>query len=157
MKVQYACHCSYRIRYHMVFVLKYRKDLINDRVFQELKDILVGISERYYLLFQAVGTDRNHLHVLIEAAPRYSPSKVMQICKSVTAVQLFNRLPDLKEDLWGGHFWSEGGHIDTVGDSYGVKEMEEYILNQGVSRKQMKLFSFSSMDVDDESPSWKSA
>jgi len=157
MKVQYACHCSYRIRYHMVFVLKYRKDLIDDRVFQELKDILVGISERYYLLFHAVGTDRNHLHVLIEAAPRYSPSKVMQICKSVTAVQLFNRLSDLKEDLWGGHFWSEGGHIDTVGDGYGVKEMEEYILNQGVSRKQMKLFSFSSTDVDDESPSRKSA
>ena len=157
MKVQYACHCSYRIRYHMVFVLKYRKDLITDRVFQELKDILVGISERYYLLFHAVGTDRNHLHVLIEAAPRYSPSKVMQICKSVTAVQLFNRLSDLKEDLWGGHFWSEAGHIDTVGDGYGVKEMEEYILNQGVSRKQMKLFSFSSTDVDDESPSRKSA
>ncbi len=157
MKVRYACHCSYRIRYHMVFVLKYRKDLISDLVFQELKDILDGISQRYYLFFYAVGTDRNHLHVLVEAAPRYSPSKIMQICKSITALQLFKRLPELKEELWGGHFWSEGGHIDTVGDGYGVKEMEEYILNQGVSPKQMKLFSFSSTNVDDESPSRESA
>jgi putative transposase len=141
----------------MVFVLKYRKDLISDLVFQELKYILEGISQRYYLFFQAVGTDRNHLHILVEAAPRYSPSKVMQICKSVTAVQLFKRIPELKDVLWGGHFWSEGGHIDTVGDGYDVQEMEEYILNQGVSRKQMTLFSFPSTSVDDESPSRKSA
>jgi len=133
----------------MVFVLKYRKDLISDLVFSELKDILEGISLRYHLSFQAVGTDKNHLHLLVESAPRYSPSKVMQICKSVTAVQLFKRIPELKDILWGGHFWSEGGHIDTVGDGYDVKQMEEYILNQGVSRKQVTLTSFSSTDVDD--------
>ena len=149
MKVRYASHCSYRIRYHMVFVLKYRKDLISDLVFSELKDILEGISLRYHLSFQAVVTDKNHLHLLVESAPRYSPSKVMQICKSVTAVQLFKRIPELKDILWGGHFWSEGGHIDTVGDGYDVKQMEEYILNQGVSRKQVTLTSFSSTDVDD--------
>jgi putative transposase len=141
----------------MVFVLKYRKELISELVFNELKDILEGVSERYYLSFQAVGTDKNHLHVLVEAAPRYSPSRVMQICKSVTAVQLFKRLPELKDVLWGGHLWSEGGHIDTVGDGYDVKEMEKYIRNQGVSRGQMKLFSFPSTNVDDESPSRKSA
>ena len=157
MKVSYAAHCSYRIRYHMVFVLKYRKDLISDLVFQVLKDILEGISQRYYLSFEAVGTDRNHLHILVEAAPRYSPWKVMQICKSVTAIQLFKRLPELKDILWGGHFWSEGGHIDTVGDGYDMKQMEKYILNQGMSKKQVKLSSFSSTEVDDESPSRKSA
>jgi len=64
MKVRYAFHCSYHIRYNMVFVLKYRTDLISDLVFQELKDILDGISQRYYLFFYAVGADRNHLHVL---------------------------------------------------------------------------------------------
>jgi putative transposase len=132
----------------MVFVLKYRKDLISDFVFNELKDILEGIALRYHLSFQAVGTDKNHLHLLVESAPRFSPSRVMQICKSVTAVQLFKRLPELKDIRRGGHFWSEGGHIDTVGDGYDVKQMEKYILNQGVSRKQVTLTSFSSTDVD---------
>jgi putative transposase len=108
-----------------------------------MKKILSGISERYYLNFHAIGTDRNHLHLLIEAAPRYSPSRIMQICKSITAKQLFKCFPELEEELWGGHFWSEGGHIDTVGDGYGVKEMEEYILAQGSSKKQMKLYQFS--------------
>ncbi len=153
MEVIYASHCSYRIRYHMVFVLKYRKSLITEEIFNYLKHIFSGISERYYLNFQAMGVERNHLHILVEAAPRYSPSRVMQICKSVSAKQLFKYFPELEEELWGGHFWSEGGHIDTVGDGYDVKEMEVYILSQGVSKKQMKLYEFPLTSVDEESPS----
>jgi len=137
----------------MVFVLKYRKNLITKEIFEYMKDILRGVSKRYYLNFQAIGAERNHLHLLIEAAPRYSPSNVMQICKSITAKQLFKHFPEIEEELWGGHLWSEGGHIDTVGDGYGVKEMEAYILSQGVSKKQMKLYEFPSTTVDGESPS----
>ena len=142
MEVKYASHCSYRIRYHMVCVLKYRKTKIDSEIFESIKEILNGISERYYLIFQAIGAERNHLHILVEAAPRYSPSRVMQICKSITAREIFKRFPEIKEDLWGGHFWSSGGHIDTVGDGYDVKAMEEYIKKQGVPKSQMTLFQF---------------
>jgi len=44
------------------------------------------------------------------------------VCKSITAKQLFKRFPGIEEELWGGHFWSEGGCIDTVGDGYDVKK-----------------------------------
>ena len=62
----------------MVFVLKYRKGLITDEIFNYFKHIFSGISERYYLNFQAMGVERNHLHILVEAAPRYSPSRVLE-------------------------------------------------------------------------------
>jgi putative transposase len=128
----------------MVFVLKYRKNLISVEIFEAIKEILLGISERYFLHFQAVGHTEDHLHILVEAAPRYSPSEVMQICKSITAKQLFKKFPELEEELWGGHFWSEGGHIDTVGDGFDVKGMEEYIKRQGISKSQLKLYQFAS-------------
>ena len=127
----------------MVFVLKYRKNLISDEILEFMRDVLCGISMRYYLNFHAIGTDRNHLHLLIEAAPRYSPSRIMQICKSITAKQLFKNFPEIEEELWGGHFWSEGGHIDTVGDGYDVREMKKYILEQGASNNQVTLLKFS--------------
>lgn len=126
----------------MVFVIKYRKAMIDEEIFDCIKDTLNGISERYYLFFQAVGTDRDHLHILVEAAPKYSPSSVMQICKSITAKEVFKRHPIVKNELWGGHFWSAGGHIDTVGDGYDVKAMEEYIRKQGVPKSQVTLFQF---------------
>ena len=129
----------------MVFVLKYRKSLINYEVFEFLKTILLGISERYFIKFHAMGTDEDHLHILAEAAPRYSPSRIMQICKSITAIQIFKRFPKIKEnELWGGEFWSDGGHIDTVGDGYDVKAMEEYIKKQGSNKNQLTLYQFTS-------------
>ena len=144
MEVSYACHCSYRIRYHMVFVLKYRKQLISVSVFEFLKSVFHGISERYFMNFHAIGTDEDHLHILVEAAPRYSPSRIMQVCKSITAIQIFKQFPELKDDLWGGEFWSDGGHIDTVGDGYDVKAMEEYIRRQGTNQHQLTLYEFAS-------------
>ncbi len=81
-------------------------------------------------------------------------------CRYVKALlqnNFFKQFPELEEELWGGHFWSEGGHIDTVGDGYDVREMEKYILSQGVSKSQMKLYQFLSTSVDEESPSRKSA
>lgn len=83
----------------MVFVLKYRKNLISAEIFDAIKEILLGISERYYLMFQAVGHTQDHLHILVEAAPRYSPSDVMQICKSITAKQLFKKFPALRNSF----------------------------------------------------------
>ncbi|HIH38472.1 IS200/IS605 family transposase [Candidatus Woesearchaeota archaeon] len=142
MEVRYASYCSYRIRYHVVFVVKYRKDLLTDEVSKYLKEILLGIGKRYYLQFHAMGTDEDHLHILVEAAPRYSPSQVMMICKSITAKETFKRFPKLREELWGGHFWTEGGHIDTVGDGYGEEQMKEYIRKQGGDPNQLKLISF---------------
>lgn len=142
MNVEYAPHCSFRIRYHMVFVVKYRKDLISDEIRGFLKEVFLGITQRYYLSFHAVGTDGDHLHVLVEARPRYSPSKIMQICKSITAKEIFKKFPEITEELWGGHFWTEGGHIDTVGDGYGEEKMKEYIKNQGRDANQLKLINF---------------
>ena len=92
--------------------------------------------------FHAIGTDEDHLHILVEAAPRYSPSRIMQVCKSITAIQIFKQFPELKDDLWGGEFWSDGGHIDTVGDGYDVKAMEEYIRRQGTNQHQLTLYEF---------------
>ena len=93
MEVRYASYCSYRIRYHVVFVVKYRKDLLTDEVSKYLKEILLGIGKRYYLQFHAMGTDEDHLHILVEAAPRYSPSQVMMISFSIFPKSTFFTMP----------------------------------------------------------------
>ena len=143
MEVRHACHCTYRIRYHMVFVLKYRKILITSEIFDFMKLICKSIEERYYLRFDALGSDGDHLHVVVEGAPRYAPSRIMQICKSILAIQVFKQFPKIKDEhLWGGEFWSDGGHIDTVGDGRGLEEVRRYVINQGGDPNQMSLYEF---------------
>ena len=88
MQVRHASHCTYRIRYHIVFVVKYRKNLLTSEVFDFLKSICKGIEQRYYLRFDALGSDGDHLHIVVKGAPRYAPSRILQICKSILAIQI---------------------------------------------------------------------
>ncbi len=148
VKLESACHSVYKIRYHMVFCVKYRKKLLYDKDRIEfLKYICSEIEQRYSFVFDAIGTDGDHVHVFVGAAPRYAPSKIMQIIKSIVARELFKRFPDIKKQLWGGHFWSEGGYIGTVGDGVTSEIVKEYINNQGAKEErksfaQLKLFDF---------------
>ncbi len=126
----------------MVFVLKYRKKLITSKIFDFLKIIFKEIEERYYFKFDALGSDGDHLHIVVEGAPKYSPSTIMQMCKSITAIQTFKKFPEIREELWDGEFWSDGGHIDTVGDGRGLEDVKKYVRNQGGDPAQLLLYEF---------------
>jgi len=148
IELKSASHCVYKIRYHMVFCVKYRKKLLyNEDMIEFIKFICSEIGQRYSIVFDTIGTDRDHVHVFVGAAPKYSPSKVMQIIKSIIARELFKQYPDIKKQLWGGHFWSEGGYIGTVGDNVTSEIVREYIDNQGTKDEreghaQLKLIDF---------------
>ena len=143
MDLERACHCTYRIRYHMVFVLKYRKKLLLEKIpVDYIKELLLAIGERYWFQFDAIGMEEDHLHIVVGAAPRYAPSNVMQILKSITARMIFKRFREIKSVLWGGEFWSDGGHIDTVSDHGGLERIKKYVEEQGRSKEQLRLAEF---------------
>ena len=142
MEIEHAPHCTYRIRYHMVFVVKYRKAMIDREKMDSLKKILIEIGERYWFKFDAIGIEKDHFHVVLGAAPRYSPSRIMQIIKSITARELFKRYPEIKKQLWGGEFWTDGGHIDTVSEYGGLEKIKRYVKEQGGDITQLQLSDF---------------
>ena len=72
MDVRRASHCTYRIRYHMVFVIKYRKTVLTKDIFEFVKSVCNEIKERYYLNFDALGSDGNHLHLVVEGTEVFS-------------------------------------------------------------------------------------
>ena len=146
MEVLHAAHKVYKIRYHMVIVIKYRKWMFDseDRI-TFLKQILSEISLRYNITFDTIGTDGNHLHLFVIAPPKYSPSGIFRIVKSITGREILRWVPGVKKDLWGGEFWSDGGYIGTVGDEVTADVIRNYILKQGTKEekldyKQFKLY-----------------
>jgi len=58
--------------------------------------------------FLEIGTDRTQMHFLIQAVLTYSPTKIVQTVKSLTARQVFARAPEVKKQLWGGELWGDG-------------------------------------------------
>jgi putative transposase len=124
-------HNAYDTHYHIVFPVKYRKSLLTNEVPLAIVEIAKEISERYDIVFEKIGTDQDHIHILASFAPKYAGSDVVRIFKSITAKQLFTRFPTLRKELWGGEFWSDGFYLATVGERGNWKAVEKYVANQG--------------------------
>jgi putative transposase len=69
----------------------------------------------------------DHVHVFLEAPPRLSPSRIVQILKSISARELFRQFPRLRRQLWGGKLWSDGYSVRTVGDEVTGDVIGRYI------------------------------
>ena len=74
--------------------------------------------------------------------PKYLGGQVIRLIKSITCRLLFERFPEIKRQLWGGEFWSDGYYIGTVSGGGDKGVIEDYIKNQGRESdiKQLKLF-----------------
>ena len=148
MELGKTSHSSYKIRYHMVTAVKYRKALLNNEVEECIKETMKGISERYEIAIDEIGFDQNHIHIFCGSHPSMAPMTILSIIKSITARKIFERFPKLKKkELWGGAFWSVGKYIGTVGEATNEKVVKRYITNQSMDKseaenrvKQLKLF-----------------
>ena len=126
--------------YHIVCPAKYRRAVFSAAVDEKLKEVCAQISERYDIEFLQIGTDRNHVHFLVQSVPMYSPKQLVQIIKSITAREVLRSCPEVKKQLWGGQFWSDGYFVSTVG-AHGNEEMiQQYIQQQSTSGEQLNLF-----------------
>ena len=144
-EIHKAHHKVFRLKYHFVFCIKYRKDLfLEDKYVETVKQTLKGLEERYHLTFETMGFDEDHVHFMLESIPSYSTSKIFQVVKSITAIELFKRHPDLKEELWGGEFWSDGGYVGSVGEGVNADVIRNYIKKQGRKSDQLRLVDFNS-------------
>ncbi len=117
--------------YHIVCPAKYRRVVISEEVDKELRNICMEIENRYEVKFVEIGTEKDHVHYLVQSIPMYSPSKIVQIIKSITAKKIFERCPEVKKQLWGGEFWTRGYYIGTTGKHGDEELISQYVKNQG--------------------------
>jgi putative transposase len=101
--------------YHYVGPVKYRRAVIAPKVDEKIKEICLEIEKRYEIKFLEIGTDKDHVHFLIQSVPTYSPTKIFQMVMSLTVREVFRKVPEVKRQLWGGEFWSDGYYVSTVG------------------------------------------
>ncbi|MHB9293497.1 putative REP-associated tyrosine transposase [Hollandina sp. SP2] len=99
--------------YHIVCPGKYRRAVITEEVDKKLKEICLEIEKRYEIKFLEIGTEKEHVHFLVQSVPAYSPASIAQRIKSITARKIFEACPEVKKSLWGEEFWTRGYYIGT--------------------------------------------
>ena len=110
---------------------KYRRVVFDEHVDDVLKEVCLEIEKRYQVKFLEIGTDKDHVHFLVQSVPAYSVTKVVTMIKSFTAREIFKRCPQVKRQLWGGEFWTDGYFASTVGKHGSEGMIANYVKKQG--------------------------
>lgn len=125
-----GCHSVYSLRFHYVCCVKYRKKVLTPEVSSRLKEINLGVAKKFGVQIIEQETDLDHIHVLFASKPQVQLSKFVNSLKSVSARILFREFPDLKKELWSGHFWSPSYFLASVGEVK-LEDVKRYVESQG--------------------------
>ena len=125
-------HYKYNIKYHIVWITKYRRCLLTEEMGERLKNIFSDIAKNYQLKIVATEVMPDHIHLLIETKPKYSPSYIIQRIKSISSRMLQEEFSDhIKKYIWKeGTLWARGYYIATLADKVTTGIVKEYINNQ---------------------------
>jgi putative transposase len=116
--------------YHLVFPAKYRRAVFDNEVDEAVKEVCLEIEKRYQMKFLEIGTDKDHVHFLVQSIPTYNITRIVSIIKSITAREIFTRCPHVKKQLWGGEFWTDGCFASTVGKHGNENTIANYVKQQ---------------------------
>lgn len=130
MGVKRTAHAVYNIRYHFVWTPKYRKTILQRNVKAYIEYLLRRISGEYGFEIVELELMPEHVHLFMSSPPKYSPAEIMKTIKGRTSKEIFEKFPELKEQLWAGEFWSDGYYVGTSGEKITDEIIKKYIRHQ---------------------------
>lgn len=120
------------LKCHLIFVCKYRKELLTDPLKEDMKSILKAIADRSDFDIELFESDIDHIHFLIRYIPRLSISSIVRRLKQESATVIWKKHPSiLKRNFWNERtFWSDGYFVCSIGEA-SPQTIRQYILSQG--------------------------
>ncbi|MGH0590561.1 IS200/IS605 family transposase [Bacillus mycoides] len=130
MKLDSNNHSVFLLYYHLVLVVKYRRNVFDDDISDYAKDMFVRLSENYNITLVEWNYDVDHVHILFKAHPNTEMTKFINAYKSASSRLIKRDFPQVKKKLWKEMFWSRSFCLLTTGGSP-IDVVKEYIENQG--------------------------
>ena len=126
----YARTCVYHINYHIVWCVKYRNRILDDRVTAALRRILDDIAaENGFTVVDTQIGERDHVHCFVAAPPGLSVTFIVKHLKGTSAIRLFREFPELRETQRAHKLWNPSYFVETIG-STSEENIRRYIASQ---------------------------
>ena len=129
MKYKSGSHTKHRLMYHIVWIPKYRKRILQGMVAKRIYELLQQCAEINDWHIEELNIQKDHVHMMIQLNPNMSVSKAVQLFKGGSSKIIRDEFPALEEFLWGDSFWSDGYFAETVG-KVDEEIIRNYVRNQ---------------------------
>lgn len=121
-------HILWDCKYHIIFVPKYRRKIIYEKLKKDIVNILSILCKRKEVHIVEAEICSNHIYMLVKIPPKMSISEFIGYLKGKSTLMIFERYANLKYKYRNRHFWCRGYYVDTIRKN--TKKIEEYIRNQ---------------------------
>ena len=128
------CHSVFLLYYHLVLVVKYRKNIFDDEISNFAKDMFVRIGTSYHITLVEWNHDKDHIHIMFKAHPKTELTKFINAYKSASSRIIKKEFPEVKKQLWKEMFWSKSFCLLTTG-GVSADVIKKYIEDQGKNNK----------------------
>lgn len=131
-------HVVYELKYHFVWVPKYRYCVLQGDTKEWLQRAITQICEDLEILIIEGEICEDHVHMCLSVPPKLSPSEVMKRIKGATSERIFREFPELRRRYWGQHFWARGFFVSSIGID--EETIKKYIQSQRETSDQLKFW-----------------
>jgi putative transposase len=123
-------HVIHRLSVHLVFITKYRKGAITERVWKALRVGFQTASEKLGVKLREANHNTDHVHLVIDYPPNLSVSEIVNALKGVSSrIARRDCMPEIHKALWGIHFWSPSYFAASCGGAP-LELIQQYVQNQ---------------------------
>jgi len=126
-------HSVFLLYYHLVLVVKYRRQVFDDTMSEFAKDIFLRISKLHNITLEQWNHDKDHVHIMFRAHPNTEMSKFINAYKSASSRLIKKNFPAVRRKLWKEMFWSRSFCLLTTG-GVPIEVIKRYIEKQGQSK-----------------------
>ena len=130
MNLESNNHSVFLLYYHLVLVVKYRRQVFDDAMSIFARDIFVRIASAYNITLEQWNHDKDHIHVMFRAHPNTEISKFINAYKSASSRLIKKNFPAIRRKLWKEMFWSRSFCLLTTGGAP-IEVIRQYIQTQG--------------------------
>ena len=137
MNLDSNAHSVFLLHYHLVLVVKYRRQIFNDEISNRAREIFEYIAPNYNITTEEWNHDKNHVHILYKAHPNTEISRFINAYKSAGSRLLKKEFPQIRQKLWDERFWSQSFCLLTTGGAP-IEVIKKYIESQGQNDRRRK-------------------
>ena len=130
MSYRKTSHSIYDIKYHLVWITKYRKPVLKGELGQRVKELISQSCKELDVQILSGAVSPDHIHLLVSVPPHLSVSELMRRIKGRSARKMLQEYAGLRRQFWGRHLWARGYFVASSGNVTD-EVIKQYIDSQG--------------------------
>lgn len=135
-----SCHTTWDCKYHVVFIPKYRRNILYGQIRSDLKTVFHQLAYQKECRIEEGCLVKDHVHMLISIPPKYSVSTIVGFLKGKSAMHIARQFGNVRRNFVGQNFWARGYFVSTVG--FNEDAVRKYIQHQEREDQRLSQLSF---------------